>query len=66
MDCGALAGRAALIYGSEGWRFESLRARPGQGPFGCLLAAFLLTDLLTPASSSVPMEWAKKSAASAT
>jgi len=31
-DFAALIGGVALIYGSEGWGFESLRARPGQRP----------------------------------
>ena len=33
----------ALIYGSEGWGFESLRARPGQRAFAAWRAAFRLT-----------------------
>jgi hypothetical protein len=33
MDSAALTGRTKSLYGSEGWGFESLRARfvPGQG-----------------------------------
>jgi hypothetical protein len=46
-DPAALAGRAALIYGSEGWGFESLRARPVQRPLPVAEGAFLLTPLLT-------------------
>lgn len=35
----ALAGRAALIYGSEGWGFEPLRApRPGRSASYALIA----------------------------
>ena len=60
------AERLTGIYGSEGWGFESLRARPGQRPFACLAAALLLTDLLTPAPSSGGIERAKMSAAAAT
>src|ERR1700760_3501825 len=37
----------ASDYGSEGWGFESLRARPGQGPFPLPEGALLLTLLLT-------------------
>jgi hypothetical protein len=50
LDCGVLAGQTPLIYGSEGWGFESLRARPGQSPFPILEGALLLTLLLTAAS----------------
>ena len=60
------AERLTGIYGSEGWGFESLRARPGQRPFALLAAALLLTDLLTPASSLAGIERAKMSAAAAT
>ena len=60
------SGRSAHAYGSEGWGFESLRARPGQRPFALLAAALLLTDLLTPASSPAGIERAKMSAAAAT
>jgi hypothetical protein len=51
MDSAGLAGRLALIYGSEGWGFESLRARPGQRPLPGAEGAFLLTQLLTAALS---------------
>jgi len=44
-------GRLAQNYGSEGWGFESLRARPAQRPSRPSAAAFLLTDLLTAGSS---------------
>src|SRR5579859_44594 len=37
----------ASDYGSEGWGFESLRARPGQSPFPSPEGARLLTRLLT-------------------
>ena len=37
----------ASDYGSEGWGFESLRARPAHRPFRLSAAALLLTDLLT-------------------
>jgi hypothetical protein len=40
LDCGVLAGQTPLIYGSEGWGFESLRARPGQRPVPILGPAF--------------------------
>jgi hypothetical protein len=43
-------GRCAHSYGSEGWGFESLRARPGQRPLPVAEGAFLLTPLLTAAS----------------
>jgi hypothetical protein len=39
--------RRAEPYGSEGWGFESLRARPGQSPFPSPEGALLLTRLLT-------------------
>ena len=32
LDYGTLAGQGALVYGSEGWGFESLRARQVKGP----------------------------------
>src|SRR2546421_377300 len=32
----------ATSYGSEGWRFESLRARPGQQPIAILRRPLLL------------------------
>ena len=35
------------VYGSEGWGFESLRARPGQSPFPVMEGALLLTRMLT-------------------
>jgi hypothetical protein len=54
------------VYGSEGWGFESLRARPGQRHCACLAAAFVLTDLLTPASLLAGIDRAKMSAAAAT
>ena len=38
------------IYGSEGWGFESLRARPGQQPLPIMEGAFLLTRMLTAAT----------------
>src|SRR5215470_6546096 len=43
----------ASDYGSEGWGFESLRARPGQRPLPVMEGAFLLTPLLTVALSGV-------------
>ena len=43
------AERDTGIYGSEGWGFESLRARPAHRPSALRRGAFLLTDLLTPA-----------------
>jgi hypothetical protein len=46
-------GRGARDYGSEGWGFESLRARPGQRPLPVAEGAFLLTPLLTAALSGV-------------
>ena len=61
-----VASRRGTIYGSEGWGFESLRARPGQRPSARLAAAVLLTDLPTPASSPAGIERAKTSAAAAT
>ena len=30
------SGQSAYAYGSEGWGFESLRARPGQQPIAIL------------------------------
>jgi hypothetical protein len=59
-------GRLASAYGSEGWGFESLRARPAHRPAARPAAGFLLTDLLTAAMSSAWIERAKISAASAT
>jgi len=35
-------GRSAHAYGSEGWGFESLRARPGQQPIAILQRPLLL------------------------
>ena len=35
-------GRCAHSYGSEGWGFESLRARPGQRPVALPAAGFLV------------------------
>jgi hypothetical protein len=61
-----VVGQLMGAYGSEGWGFESLRARPGQQPFALLAAALLLTDLLTPAPSPAGIEPAKMSAAAAT
>src|SRR5439155_3801516 len=40
----------ASDYGSEGWGFESLRARPGQRPLPIMEGAFLLTRMLTAAT----------------
>ena len=46
-----LARRACVyLYGSEGWGFESLRARPGQRPLPIAEGAFLLTLVLTAAT----------------
>ena len=59
-------GRLAHSYGSEGWGFESLRARPGQSPFRLSVRALLLTDLLTAGPSPAGIERAKMSAAAAT
>jgi hypothetical protein len=39
----------ASDYGSEGWGFESLRARPGQRPLPVAEGAFVLTRMLTAA-----------------
>jgi pimeloyl-ACP methyl ester carboxylesterase len=50
----------ALVYGSEGCRFESCRARPGQQAFARLAVAPLLRDLLTPASSPTGTEAAAR------
>jgi len=38
--------RLTGIYGSEGWGFESLRARPGQRPIAILQRPSLLPKLL--------------------
>ena len=43
---GGLAGRPALIYGSYGWGFESLRARLGQRPVRILQWPSLLPWVL--------------------
>src|SRR5262249_30187345 len=45
--------QTATSYGSEGWGFESLRARPGQRPLPAAEGAFLLTHLLTAVLSGV-------------
>jgi hypothetical protein len=45
----AFSDPAATSYGSEGWGFESLRARPGQRPLPIMEGAFLLTRMLTAA-----------------
>ena len=42
--------RLTGIYGSEGWGFESLRARPGQRPLPIMEGAFGLTRMLTAAT----------------
>jgi hypothetical protein len=42
LDCGVLTGQTPLIYGSEGWGFESLRARQVSGPFPHRTGAFLV------------------------
>jgi hypothetical protein len=44
---GQVAGVGVDLYGSEGWGFESLRARPGHRPLPGPGGVFLLTDLLT-------------------
>src|SRR5262252_4149623 len=46
-DSRALAGRAALVYGSGGWGFESLRARPDQRLIMILLWPSLLANGLS-------------------
>ena len=63
---GLVADASATLYGSEGWGFESLRARPAHKPFPLTGEAFLLTDLLTAAPPPTGIERAKMSAASAT
>ena len=50
LDCGVLAGQTPLIYGSEGWGFESLRARPAQRPLARPKGAFLVVLGATRAS----------------
>jgi hypothetical protein len=47
---------------SEGWGFESLRARPGQRPSACSSAGLLLTDLLTAPSSAAEIKAAPHAA----
>src|SRR5215472_15731818 len=44
--CPQLVGRRDTVYGSEGWGFESLRARPGQQPIAILQELLLLPKLL--------------------
>jgi hypothetical protein len=46
--------RLTGIYGSEGWGFESLRARPGQQPIAILQRPLLLPNLLPKWPSSCP------------
>ena len=48
------AERLTGIYGSEGWGFESLRARPGQQPIAILQRPLLLPELLPKRPSSCP------------
>src|SRR5579872_7218759 len=43
-DCARSSTDRASDYGSEGWGFESLRARPGQSPFPSPEGALLLTQ----------------------
>jgi hypothetical protein len=40
-----VVGTADTLYGSEGWGFESLRARPGPRPLPIKEGAFLLTRM---------------------
>jgi hypothetical protein len=47
---GLIRGTRATLYGSEGWGFESLRARPGQRPLPIMEGAFVLTLVLTAAT----------------
>jgi hypothetical protein len=42
LDCRVLAGQTPLIYGSEGWGFESLRARPAHRPLARPAGGFLV------------------------
>jgi hypothetical protein len=44
------------VYGSEGWGFESLRARPGQQPIAILGRPLLLPKLLPKWPSSGPKQ----------
>src|SRR5262245_46869435 len=48
------AERLTGIYGSEGWGFESLRARPGQQSMAILQGRLLLPKLLPEWPSSSP------------
>jgi len=41
-DMSQVARPSDTLYGSEGWGFESLRARPGQRPIAIMEGAFLL------------------------
>ncbi len=40
-------------YGSEGWGFESLRARPGQRPLPIMEGALLLTQCSSSAATAL-------------
>ena len=50
LDSAGRSRRFVSHYGSEGWGFESLRARPGQRPLTRSGRGLLLTPLLTAAS----------------
>ena len=52
-DCARSSTDRASDYGSEGWGFESLRARPGQRPLPDQGRAFLLTRFLTALARAV-------------
>jgi hypothetical protein len=47
-----VAATRGTVYGSEGWGFESLRARPGQRPIAILQKPLLLPKLLPKRPSS--------------
>jgi hypothetical protein len=48
--CRQVVGAAVDLYGSEGWGFESLRARPAHRPFAVLAGAYFVVLGATSAS----------------